>query len=160
MSSIPNGKDDKARLRKHIIDTILEHVSRDEARRREALSEFFGVSLPAVDEAQTQRLADLVPPLLPGLYEKWATMFVDRLFETVPQEQIEDLCRPGEKNRATLLLVYIMFMESERMEKQMAQDLRAHDLPVDDQQEAGQDAVAAYLKARLTSLAAEARKIQ
>ncbi|WP_027367082.1 hypothetical protein [Desulfocurvibacter africanus] len=149
---------DADRLRKHIIEVILEHVSRDEARRREALSEFFGVTLPAVDDAQTQRLAELVPPLLPVLYEKWANMFADRLFETVPEEQIEDLCRSGEKNRATLLLVYIMFMESERMEKQVAQDLRAHGLQL--APEAGQDAVASYLRARLSSLAAEARKLQ
>lgn len=149
---------DADRLRKHIVEVILEHVSRDEARRREALSEFFGVTLPAVDDAQTQRLAELVPPLLPVLYEKWANMFADRLFETVPEEQIEDLCRSGEKNRATLLLVYIMFMESERMEKQVAQDLRAHGLQM--APEAGQDAVASYLRARLSSLAAEARKLQ
>ncbi|EGJ49504.1 hypothetical protein [Desulfocurvibacter africanus] len=149
---------DADRLRKHIVEVILEHVSRDEARRREALSEFFGVTLPAVDDAQTQRLAELVPPLLPVLYEKWANMFADRLFETVPEEQIEDLCRSGEKNRATLLLVYIMFMESERMEKQVAQDLRAHGLQL--APEAGQDAVASYLRARLSSLAAEARKLQ
>ncbi|EMG38220.1 hypothetical protein PCS_01046 [Desulfocurvibacter africanus PCS] len=149
---------DADRLRKHIVEVILEHVSRDEARRREALSEFFGVTLPAVDDAQTQRLAELVPPLLPVLYEKWANMFASRLFETVPEEQIEDLCRSGEKNRATLLLVYIMFMESERMEKQVAQDLRAHGLQL--APEAGQDAVASYLRARLSSLAAEARKLQ
>ncbi len=149
---------DAARLRKHIVEVIMEHVSRDEARRREALSEFFGVTLPAADDAQTQRLAELVPPLLPGLYEKWANMFVDRLFDTVPEEQIEDLCRSGEKNRATLLLVYIMFMESERMEKQVAQDLRSHGLQ--QAPEAGQDAVASYLRARLSSLAAEARKLQ
>jgi hypothetical protein len=149
---------DADRLRKHIVEVILEHVSRDEARRREALSEFFGVTLPAVDDAQTQRLAELVPPLLPVLYEKWANMFAARLFETVPEEQIEDLCRSGEKNRATLLLVYIMFMESERMEKQVAQDLRAHGLQM--APEAGQDAVASYLRARLSSLAAEARKLQ
>ncbi len=157
MSQTPEGK---ARLRKHIIDTILEHVSRDEARRREALSEFFGVTLPAVDDAQTQRLAELVPPLLPELYEKWAGMFVERLFETVPEEQIEDLCRPGEKSRATLLLVYIMFMESERMEKQVAQDLRERGITAGVQDEASQDAMANYLRARLSSLAVEARKLQ
>ena len=56
-------------------------------------------------------------------------MFVDRLFETVPTNQIEALCDGSEENEGALALAYVMFLESARMEKQMAEDLAACDLP-------------------------------
>ena len=52
-------------------------------------------------------------------------MFMDRLLETVPPVQIEELCLGTPESDASLLLVYVMFMESARMEKVVADDLGA-----------------------------------
>ena len=51
--------------------------------------------------------------------------FVDRLLETVPHVQIAELCDGSAENEAALALAYVMFLESARMEKQMAEDLAA-----------------------------------
>lgn len=113
-------KDD---FRRHLISTVLEQVARNEVRRTEAIAEFFSVAAPGLNRKKAEDAAGLVPPLLPKLYEKWAGMFADRLLETASEAQIADLCQDTDKSRATVLLVYIMFMESERMEQQVAKDL-------------------------------------
>ncbi|MFV0421229.1 hypothetical protein [Oleidesulfovibrio sp.] len=135
-------------IKKHIIDTVLHRLDRDNSSRHEALEEFMTVVLPTVDERAAKQVSGLVPTLPDTIYEKWATMFAERLLETVERRQLELLCDGSEDNNATVCLVYLMFMESERMEKQIAEDL--HALGV---QEAATDAVGnvlgAYFKNKL-----------
>ncbi|WP_428560487.1 MAG: hypothetical protein ACP59X_16695 [Solidesulfovibrio sp. DCME] len=100
-----------------------------DAGRAEALAAFVGLARPDLGPEAAALIAAKTPRLLPQLTEKWVGMFVDRLFETVPREQIAILCDGSEENEAALALAYVMFLESERMEKQMAEDLAACDLP-------------------------------
>ena len=50
-------------------------------------------------------------------------MFVDKLFETAGQQQVEILCDGSQENNAALALAYVMFLESERMERVIAEDM-------------------------------------
>ena len=156
-------------MRAHITAVLLgrlSHPDPDGERRGEALYDFLALSLPDMDEASLKSIAAKVPELPPALYRKWAGLFAERLLETIPQNQLEELCNGGEDNNATLALVYLMFMESERMEKQVAEDLaelgkqaalaartarpRQPGAPAQqDSAEAQTQAVAMYLKARL-----------
>lgn len=120
----PPNADDEAR-RAHIRSTVLAQVSTTPERRREALREFLGVTRPDLGRDAALALAGNIPPLLPGLHEKWADMFAARLLETVPAEQVALLCDGSEENAAALVLAYLMFLESERMERQIAADLEA-----------------------------------
>lgn len=117
-------------LREKTRQALLRRVARtDDAGRAEALTAFVGLARPDLGPEAAQVVAEVTPRLLPALTEKWVGMFVDRLFETVPVAQIEILCDGSEENEAALALAYVMFLESERMEKQMAEDLAAYDLP-------------------------------
>lgn len=152
-----NGSDpkpSKAELGRHLHATVIKHVTANEDRRAEAMAEFFSVSLPNLQGEAIDRLAELVPPLMSELYEKWADMFVERLFETVPLEQIRHLCDGTEDNNATIVLVYLMFMESERMEKQMETDLAEYAAKNSDDQMGA--AVACYVQAKIAQLRAQA----
>jgi hypothetical protein len=82
-----------------------------------------GVAAPGLDDAALERLVAKTPELPVTLYEKWVGMFLDRLLETVPQEQLRDLCANTPESNASLQLVYAMFMESERMEEVVEDDL-------------------------------------
>ncbi|WP_051261681.1 hypothetical protein [Desulfovibrio inopinatus] len=106
---------------------IMRHVTQGEERRQEALKEYFGVMLPDVSTSVIDEVCQNIPPLLPKLYGKWIEMFADRLFETVPLNQIEVLCDRTSDNTAALVLSFIMFLESERMEKQIPEDLKSCD---------------------------------
>ena len=123
--------DDAAgRLQQKAREALLRRVARtDDAGRAEALTAFIGLSRPDLGPEAARVIAEKTPRLLPKLTEKWVGMFVDRLFETVPLDQIALLCDGSEENEAALALAYVMFLESERMEKQMAEDLAACDLP-------------------------------
>ncbi len=114
--------------RAHVRDVLLARVARADGGRREAIFEFVGVTRPDLGPEAARILAEKTPALLPELTAKWIGMFVDRLFETVPAGQIELLCDGSEENEAALALAYVMFLESARMEKQMAEDLAACDL--------------------------------
>lgn len=117
-------------LRETTRQALLRRVANTgDAGRAEALVAFVGLARPDIGPEAAAILAEKTPRLLPQLTEKWVGMFVDRLFETVPQEQIALLCDGSEENEAALALAYVMFLESERMEKQMAADLAACDLP-------------------------------
>ncbi len=121
---------DAAALREKARKALLARVSRtDDAGRAEALAAFVSLARPDLGPEAAGVIAGKAPRLLPALTEKWVGMFVDRLFETVPLAQLEILCDGGEENEAALALAYVMFLESERMEKQMAEDLAACDLP-------------------------------
>jgi hypothetical protein len=114
-------------LREHLFTVIMDRVSTESGRRTEALQEFFSVT-GTVADSRAERVAELVPPLLPELYAKWVNLFLDRLFETVPEEQIALLGDGSQENNAAAALAYIMFLESERMERQIAEDLAAYGL--------------------------------
>ena len=120
---------DTTQLREKARQALLRRVARtDDVGRAEALAAFVSLTRPDLGPEATRVVAEATPRLLPTLTEKWIGMFVDRLFETVPMAQIEILCDGSEENEASLALAYVMFLESERMEKQMAADLAACDL--------------------------------
>lgn len=106
-----------------ITTRIISRMAHAGARRDEALREILSVSAPGLDDRTIAELAAAVPELPAALYEKWAGMFADRMLETVPEEQIAELCRNTEESNAALMLLYSMFMESERMEKVVAEDI-------------------------------------
>jgi hypothetical protein len=146
-------------IRSHITALVLEQVAQTEERRREALREYFAVSIPNVNETEAEKIAQLVPPLLPSLYQKWADMFVDRLLETIPRRQVEELCDGSVKHNATILLVYIMFMESARMEQQVTDDLREYGLRMSESGDMG-DLVMSFLREKMRNLGKSVRERQ
>ena len=144
----------QAQMRAHIFLVILDKFSNTEERRREALAEYFLVTMPNVSQEAADRLAGLIPDLMPELYSKWIGEFADRLFETVPGEQLQHLCDGTVENNAALGLVFLMFMESERMEKEVEEDLRAYALKHSGSEDMG-DLVAAYLRGKVAALRQE-----
>ncbi len=141
---------DTNQLKRYIIETILQRLDENATSRQEALQEFMGVSMPAVGDGSASSLSRLIPELPHSIYEKWAGLFADRLLETVPRNQVEELCSGTEDNTASLSLVYLMFMESERMEKQIAADLHALGVEMSAIDDAG-NALGSYLRARLAA---------
>ena len=115
-------------IRQHVQKVVLAAVSKDEASRAEALRELLVLTMQDVDEASAEKMSNIVPVLPDHLYNKWTNLCVDRMFETVPRNQIIALCEPSQENEAALVLVYLMFMESARMEELVNQDLIAHGL--------------------------------
>jgi len=113
-------------FRNHIAEAVLARISTTPERRHEALRELFRVTRPDLDDDAARTLAENIPPLVPELHEKWASMFAARLVETVPGNQVALLCDGAPENGAALTLAYLMFLESERMEKQIAEDLEAY----------------------------------
>ena len=144
----------QAQMRAHIFLVILDKFSNTEERRREALSEYFLITMPNVSQEVADRLAGLIPDLMPELYSKWIGEFAERLFETVPDEQLQHLCDGTVENNAALGLVFLMFMESERMEKQAEDDLRSYALKHSGSDDMG-DLVAAYLRGKVDALRAD-----
>lgn len=115
---------------------VISRLSRAGARRDEALRELLNVSAPGLDDKAVAAIVAAAPELPASLYEKWVGMFADRLVETVPQPQLEELCRNTEESNAALLLLYSMFMESARMEKVMRDDIATLVKSSDDEQAA------------------------
>lgn len=141
----------QAELRAHIFLTILDRFSNTQQRRQESLTEYFLVTMPNIDEDAAASLSSLIPDLMPELYSKWIGQFADRLFETVPDEQLQHLCDGTEENNASLGLVFLMFMESERMEKETEDDLRAYALKHSGSDDMG-NLVAEYLRGKVAAL--------
>ncbi len=141
-------------IRKHIFTVIINKVDeQDEAKRIEALNEFMAVTGTAGNA--TEQIVNLIPPLMRDLYEKWITMFIDRLLETVPPQNIELLCDGSDDNNAALVLAYIMFLESAKMEKQIDEDLKQHGLASSGNNDLG-DLAANYIRAQMTKIAKQA----
>ncbi len=138
-------------LRKHVRHVILTRLAGETQSRQEALADFFSLTLPGSPESHVRHMAKLVPPLLPKLYDKWVGLFLERFFETVPHNQIDLLCDGSEENNATLVLIYLMFLESERMEKQRDEDLAAYGLKMTGCDEQG-DLAANYLRAKMQKI--------
>jgi hypothetical protein len=145
----------KSAMRAHITFVLMDRVSTDDSRRTEALRDYLAVTQAVTDLGAADTLAMMVPPLMPSLYRRWIGMFAERLFETVPQAQLEILCDGSDVSGGALALAFVMFLESERMEKQMADDLRAFGgSQADDAREAQMaDLAASYLRARVVALA-------
>ena len=140
-----------AAMREHVRTVVLDRLGQESERRAEALTEFFSVTMGEADPRAVDRLAEMVPPILPELYEKWVEMFLDRFFETVPTEQMELLCDGTGDNNAAIILVYLMFLESERMEAQIDTDLREYGLQMTGSDDSG-DLAATYIRAKMTQL--------
>lgn len=133
---------------------VMRRMAADEAGRAQALREYMAVSLPNVAEDQAARLADMVPPLLAGLYARWTDLFADRLLETVPRDALEALCSGRAEDEAALALAFLMFLESERMEAQVREDLERYGRERSGDRDAGALA-AAFLRSRIAELARE-----
>jgi hypothetical protein len=133
---------------RHVRQVVTSRYERDDAMRCEALRDFLALRLPDLGPGAVDRLAALVPAIVPQLRAKWAGMFADRLVKTLPRDQLEHLCDGSRENKASLVLAYVMFMESERMEKQVDEDLAGAALAPDEDEQTRQ-AVAEYLRARM-----------
>lgn len=144
----------QAQMRAHIFLVILDRFSGSAERRQEALIEYFLVTMPNISEDAARRLAELIPDLMPELYSKWIGQFAERLFETVPDEQLQHLCDGSVENNAALGLVFLMFMESERMEKETEDDLREYARRHSGADDMG-DLVAEYLRGKVAALRRE-----
>lgn len=140
--------------RRHQVRTLLlARVARADTGREEAIRDFVGVTRPDLGPEAATIIAAKAPPVPVALTEKWIDLFVDRLFETVPAAQIELLCDGAPDNEAALVLAYVLFLESERMERQMAEDLARLKTDLSDRQ----DNLAAEVSRELL-LAAERRR--
>ncbi len=138
-------------LREHLFTVIMDKISTETDRREEALADFFAVT-GAVANARADKVAELVPPILSELYSKWVNMFLDRLFETVPVNQLKLIADGSEQNNAAAVLAYIMFLESERMEKQIAADLKEYSLDHSSDKDTGNLAVE-YIRGAMNRVA-------
>ena len=133
-------------LRLHIHKVLYQRTLQSQEGRQEAIRELLGAVRPDLSAQAAACVAETVPPLLPELHRKWIGLFVDRLFETASPAQLEILCDHSEENNAALALAYVMFLESERMEKVIAEDLAR----VEELGGAGMAEVAASLCSRLS----------
>ena len=143
-------------FRDHFVNLILGRLDSGADSRQEALREYFGVRLPGISSEEKDCLALSVPALLPGLYRRWAGMCAARLLETVPRDQLEHLCDGSAANGASLTLVFLMFLESERMEKQIVEDLAAYGQVQSGAGDLGLVA-ADFIRARMAALKEELR---
>ena len=114
----------KQAITQYVTDVILSRLSHEAGRREEALADVLRLGKLDVDENTAREAAALIPELPQALYRRWAVMFAKRLMETVPEAQLDDLCRPNPEDQSVLALVYVMFMESERMVGIVAEDLK------------------------------------
>lgn len=141
-------------IRAHIFAVIITKIEeQDEDKRRNALAEFMSVTGTAGNAME--QVVDMIPPIMHDLYEKWITMFIDRLLETVDARNIELLCDGGADNNAALVLAYIMFMESARMEKQIDKDLAEHGFKASGDNELV-DLAANYIRSQMSKIAEKA----
>ncbi|OEU66683.1 MAG: hypothetical protein BA863_16730 [Desulfovibrio sp. S3730MH75] len=145
---------EEAKIREYIHAIIMEKCTHNESARQDAIGEFITLTMPNIDEKATNNIKSMIPTIA-ELYDKWAVMFIDRLLETVPRNQIEELCSDTVENDSALVLIYIMFMESERMEKQVADDISEYAPTQDDEQG---NIASDYIRAKLSQIAADQEK--
>lgn len=137
-------------IRAHIFSVILARLDANSKMelRSEALEEFLHVSMPAVDDNAASTLSSLIPSVPQSVYEKWIGLFADSLAQTVDGKILAELCNGTKESNASLSLVYLMFMESQRMEKQIAEDLHTLGLQESERDLVG-TALGDYLRAKL-----------
>jgi len=144
--SAPDPREAACRL--YINKVLYQRALEARKTRQDDIRELLGATRPDLSPDAAACVAETVPALLPELHRKWIGMFVETLFATASLEQVVLLCDGTEENNAALALAYVMFLESERMEKQMAEDLEH----VESLGGAGVAEVAATLCARLGDL--------
>lgn len=144
--------EEEVRARVHL--AVMRHVSAREERREEALRDYCGILMPDLDRNTVQKLAAMIPAVMPELYRRWADMFVESLMQTASPEHLAALCENTPEAQATVALVFVMFLESERMERQVARDLEDYGRKHSDE-ETGM-AAAVFLKDRFARLLEEA----
>ena len=151
------GKDVRKSRREHIVTVVMDRLSMSPERRNEALQEYLALSMPNLDEHVSGRLVSMIPPLMDDLYRKWAEMFAESLLDRLPENQLSYLTNGEEDNDAALALAYMMFLESERMEKQTLEDLREYGVAQSDE---GHEATlaAAFLRAKVAELSKNKEK--
>jgi hypothetical protein len=115
----------EAEIHAFITARIMSRLSPPGERRNEALREVLKLTVSSPDTQKLESMIAMAPEIPLPLYAKWVSLFADRLLETVSREQLQDLCANSEESNATLLLLYSMFMESERMERMAKEDLHA-----------------------------------
>ncbi len=113
-----------AERRAKIVLTLVAKFPWSVPQRQEAVRDDLLVTVPIMTLEAATRLAELVPAMVPKLSEKWIAMVVDWLLETIPDPQLQVLWSGGAKNDAALALVFLMYLESARMEAQMEADLK------------------------------------
>ena len=146
----------RKQIREHIFAIIISKVEeQDAAKRQEALVEFMSVTGTAGNASD--KIAELIPPIMHDLYEKWIVMFIDKLMETVDSQNIELLCDGLPDNNAALVLAYVMFLESARMEEQIDKDLTEHGLKACESNNLG-DLAANYIRSQMTKIAQDANE--
>ncbi|WP_291328259.1 hypothetical protein [Desulfovibrio sp. UCD-KL4C] len=145
---------EETKIREYIHAVIMKKCTHDESARQNAIGEYIAMTMPNIDERSVNNIKLMIPTIA-ELYDKWAVMFIDRLLETVPRNQIEELCSGTTENDSALVLVYIMFMESERMEKQIAEDISAYAPTQNDEQG---NIASEYIRAKLSQIAADQDK--
>ena len=127
--SLPESLLTDEQVRTQVLAALMERlsasVSETASTRQEALRDVLGLSVPGLDDRELHDLVRLVPAIPSELYVKWAGLFADRLLETIPRDVLSELCQDTQDSRAALTLTFVMFMESARMEKVAADDLRA-----------------------------------
>ncbi len=137
-------------LRTHIFSTIICKVEeQDEDKRMEALNEFMAIT--GTGGSAPEKVINLIPPIMHELYEKWITLFIDRLLETVDAQNVELLCDGADSNNAALVLAYVMFLESARMEELIDQDLKEHGLQASENNDLG-NLAADYIRAQMAKI--------
>ncbi|MCL1939961.1 MAG: hypothetical protein FWG04_04805 [Desulfovibrionaceae bacterium] len=119
----------EAEIHAFITARIMSRLSLPGERRSEALREVLKLTHAHLDTQRLESMIALAPEIPLPLYAKWVGLFADRLLETVQREQLQDLCANSEESNATLLLLYSMFMESERMECLAREDLKTLNRP-------------------------------
>ncbi|SHN66352.1 hypothetical protein [Desulfovibrio litoralis] len=137
-------------ISQHIQEVILKTVYKEEKQRTEALYDFLALSMPNISEDQLKQLSSLIPQLSQALYLKWSKQCAERMLETVSKQQLIELCQPTKDNEAAIILVYLMFMESARMEKEIKKDLSEQQLPNNNPELTA--AISAYMQAQLSTL--------
>ena len=123
--ALPESLLTNEQIRAHVLAALMERFAAPAPERREALRDVLGLSVPGLDDKELGDLARLVPAIPPALYAKWVGLFTDRLLETIPRDVLSELCQDTTDSRAALALTFVMFMESARMEKIAADDLKA-----------------------------------
>lgn len=109
--------------RLYIHKLLYRRVLEAQDGRQEAIRELLGAVRPDMSAQAAACVAETLPPLLPELHRKWIGQFVDSLLATADPQQMAILCDGTEENNAALALAYVMFLESERMEAEIAKDL-------------------------------------
>lgn len=109
--------------RVHITRVLLTMVLQSQDSRASDLNEYLDVVLPQGDNMEMAQIVSQAPSLISTLHAKWIDMFIERLQETASPQHVELLCDNTSGNNAALLLAYTMFLESERMEQIVEQDI-------------------------------------